>query len=273
VLAPTGRLPGRGNVREGSPAGEATLAGATAGQGGKRPLARSPKLRFDYRKLRNGEASADMDEAIYELYYYPGNASLLPHMALREAGVSFELRLVDRTQDAQRSAKYLQLNPSGRIPVLVQGDLVLFEAAAITMHLADQHPASGLAPPVGTPKRAQFYKWMVHLTNTPQVEYRAWFYPWQHTVDQGTADAVKQASGARLDRMFDVIAGQLGAGPWLLGNHFSAADLFLLMLVRWGRGMPRPPVTCRNFMTTLNGYSLARPFRPPSTEGIAEPFI
>ena len=126
-----------------------------------------------------------MNKAIYELHYYPGNASLLPHMALREAGAPFVLHLVDRTQDAQRSAEYLQLNPSGRIPVLVQGDLVLFEAAAVTMHLADQHPEADLAPPVGTPERAQLYKWMVHLLNTPQVEYRAWFYPWQHTWTRG----------------------------------------------------------------------------------------
>jgi glutathione S-transferase len=47
------------------------------------------------------------------------------------------------------------------------------EAAAITLHLADQHPQAGLAPMPGTPERAQFYKWMVHLTNTAQSEYRA----------------------------------------------------------------------------------------------------
>ena len=66
------------------------------------------------------------------LYYYPGNASLLPHMALREAGAPFELRLVDRTKNAQNSAEYLALNPNGRIPTLIDGDLVLFETAAIT---------------------------------------------------------------------------------------------------------------------------------------------
>jgi len=211
---------------------------------------------------------------MYALYYYPGNASLLPHMALREAGVPFELRLVDRAQDAQNSVEYLRLNPNGRIPVLVQGDLVLFEAAAITLHLADRHPEAGLAPLPGTPERAQFYKWMVHLTNTPQAEYRAWFYPWQHVADPGAADAVKQASGERLGRMFDVIADQLGDGPWLLGERFSAADLFLLMLVRWGRAMPRPPRS----LPSLAGHAqrvLARPAVQAAfaAEGLGEPFI
>ncbi len=178
---------------------------------------------------------------MYALYYYPGNASLLPHMVLREIGAPFELRLVDRTQDAQKSADYLRLNPNGRIPVLIDGDLVLFETAAIVLHLVDLHPEAGLAPLPGTPERAQFYKWMVHLTNTPQAEYRAWFYPWQHVADRAAAESVKQASGERLRHMFKVISDQLGKGPWLLGERFSAADLFLFMLVRWGREMPHPP--------------------------------
>jgi glutathione S-transferase len=175
------------------------------------------------------------------LYYYPGNASLLPHMILREVGAKFELRLVDRTQNAQRSAEYLKLNPNGRIPVLVDDGLVLFETAAIALHLVDKFPDSGLAPPVGTPERAQFYKWMVHLTNTPQAEYRAWFYPHEHVTDETAAPTVQDAAGARLNGMFDRIADQLGQGPWLLGDRFSAADLFLFMLIRWGRAMPRPP--------------------------------
>ena len=178
---------------------------------------------------------------MYALYYYPGNASLLPHMALREIGATFELRLVDRTQDAQKSPDYLRLNPNGRIPVLIDGDLVLFETAAIVLHLVDRHPEAGLAPLPGTSERAQFYKWMVHLTNTPQAEYRAWFYPWQHVADRAMHESVKQAAGERLGRMFKVIAEQLGEGPWLLGQRFSAADLFLFMLVRWGRQMPHPP--------------------------------
>lgn len=211
---------------------------------------------------------------MYTLYYYPGNASLLPHMALREAGAPFELRLVDRSQDAQNSAEYLRLNPNGRIPVLVQGDLVLFETVAITLHLADQHPDAGLAPAPGTPERGHFYKWMVHLTNTPQAEFRAWFYPRQHVADPVAADSVKQAAGERLGRMFDVIAAQLGDGPWLLGERFSAADLFLLMLVRWGRAMPRPPRAVPQLARHAERV-LARPAVQAAfaAESLAEPFI
>lgn len=185
------------------------------------------------------------------LYYYPGNASLLPHMMLREIGEPFEMRLVDRDNNAQKSAEYLRLNPNGRIPVLVDDDLVLFETVAIALHLVDKFPQAGLAPAVGTKERAEFYKWMIHLTNTPQAEFRAWFYPHEHVSDEAAAPSVKEAAGERLNRMFDVISAQLGDKTWLLGDRFSAADLFLFMLIRWGRGMPRPPRALPN----LNAFA------------------
>ena len=208
------------------------------------------------------------------LYYYPGNASLLPHMALREAGAPFELRLVDRANNAQRSAQYLALNPNGRIPTLIDGDLVLFETAAIAMHIADRFPQAGLAPPPGAADRPRFTKWMIHLTNTPQAEYRAWFYPWEFVADRAASESVKQAAGERLGRIFDVIAAQLGEGPWLLGEQFSAADLFLTMLVRWGRGLPRPP----RDVPALGAHAarvLARPAVQATlaAEGLKAPFV
>jgi glutathione S-transferase len=195
---------------------------------------------------------------MYALYYFPGNASLLPHMMLREIGAEFELRLVDRSRNAQKSAEYLRLNPNGRIPVLLDGDLVLFETAAVALHLADRHPEAGLAPALGTPERAQFYKWMAHLTNTPQAEFRAYFYPHEHVSDEAAAPSVKEAAEVRLNGMFDRIAAQLGEGPWLLGERFSAADLFLFMLIRWGRGMGRPPRALPN-LDALAQRVLARP--------------
>lgn len=208
------------------------------------------------------------------LYYYPGNASLLPHMMLREIGVPFELRLVDRNQNVQKSAEYLKLNPNGRIPVLVDDDLVLFETAAIVLHLADKYPQAGLAPAIGTKERAEFYKWMVHLTNTPQAEYRAWFYPNEHVTDEAAAPTVKAAAEKRLNHMFDVISEQLGDKTWLLGDRFSAADLFLFMLIRWGRGMPRPPRSIPN-LKALADRVLARPAVQETLrdEGIQEPFF
>lgn len=210
----------------------------------------------------------------YVLHYFPGNASLLPHMMLREIGATFELCLVDRAAGAQHSPEYLRLNPHGRIPVLVQGSTVLYETAAIALHLAERHPEAGLAPPPGDPARADFLKWMIHLTNTPQPEYRAWFYPHEHVADPAAAPAVRAQAELRLGGMFDRIAGLLGAGPWLLGERFSAADLFLFMLIRWGRAMPRPPRALAP-LDALAGRVVRRPAvrAALAAEGLGEPLF
>lgn len=65
---------------------------------------------------------------MYQLHYFPSNANAAPHMVLEEIGQKYELVLVDRAKNAQKSKEYLKINPNGRIPVLVDGDLVLFES-------------------------------------------------------------------------------------------------------------------------------------------------
>ena len=90
---------------------------------------------------------------MYQLHYFPSNANAAPHMVLEELSQKYELVLGDRTKNAQKSKEYLKINPNGRIPTLVDGDLVMSEAAAIVLHLVDQHPEAGLAPKVGTPER------------------------------------------------------------------------------------------------------------------------
>jgi glutathione S-transferase len=177
---------------------------------------------------------------MYTLYYYPSNASLAPHMVLEEIGAPYELALVDRSANEHKSARYLKLNPSGLIPVLIDGDLVLTEAAAICLHLADCHPAAGLAPAVGTAERAQLYKWLLYLSNTLQAELISYFYP--ERLGGGAAETVKANAEARIGKMLDLIEHHLayGGGPWMLGSHYTIVDPYLLMLARWTRGFAHP---------------------------------
>jgi glutathione S-transferase len=209
------------------------------------------------------------------LYYYPSNASMAPHMVLEEIGAPFELSRVDRENNAHKGAAYLRLNPNGAIPTYVDGDLVLFEAAAICLHLADTNPEAGLAPALGTAERAQFYKWLIHLTNTVQAELLTYFYPERLVDDAAAATAVKAHAEARLGEMFDRIEAALAAGgPYLLGARFSAADLYLLMLARWTRGMKNParnrPATRRLLDRLIERPAVKRAF---ATEKIAAPLF
>ena len=179
------------------------------------------------------------------LHYYPGNASFTPHVLLREAGAPFELKLVKRMEGAHKLPDYLKLNPNGLIPVLVDGDLVLYETAAICLYLADRFPAAALAPPPGSVQRAHFYKWLAWLTNTLQATLIVYFYPerWVDDGDAAAAAQVKARAMSKVHAMLDQLDAQLAShgGPWLLGAESSAVDAYAFMLCRWTRGFPTRP--------------------------------
>ena len=212
------------------------------------------------------------------LHYHPGNASMTPHMLLEEIGVPFELAFVDRDHGALRSAEFLKLNPNGKIPVLVDGDLVLYETAAICLHLADRFPDAKLAPPFGTAERAHFYKWLVWCTSTLQAMLMHFFYP-ARLVDEGNASGateVKAHARAQIGMMLDTIDAELAAHgrPWLLGDTFSAVDPYLLMLGRWTRSFDRPARSLRYVGPYLQRV-LARPAvqRAFATEKLPAPYV
>ncbi|HEX4857836.1 MAG TPA: glutathione S-transferase family protein [Usitatibacteraceae bacterium] len=176
-----------------------------------------------------------------QLYYYPSNASMAPHMVLEEIGCLFELVLVDRAQNAHKSADYLKLNPTGLIPLLVDDGTPIHQAAAICLHLADRFPDSGLAPPVGSAQRARLYSWLMYLTNTLQAELLHYFYPERMADDAAMAARVKAHAEIRVVEMLDLLENHLaGSGPFVLGDSLSIADHYLLMLCRWTRMHARP---------------------------------
>jgi glutathione S-transferase len=191
---------------------------------------------------------------MYQLYYYPANANAAPHMLLEELGTDYELVLVDRAVNGQKSKAYLKVNPNGRIPALVDQDLVVFEAAAIVLHLVDKHPDAGLAPKIGTPQRANFYQWLTFLTNSLQEELMIWQYPDRLTGDDAAATAiVKRGAEARASAFLDVVEDHLKAnGPLFLGDKLSTADFYLVMLSRWARPMSKPPRARPNIARLLD---------------------
>jgi len=214
--------------------------------------------------------------ALLQLHYYPGNASMTPHMLLEEMGLPFELVLVDRASDAHKSPEYLKLNPNGTIPVMVDGALVLYETAAICLHLVDAHPQAGLAPAVGTHERAQFYKWLVWMTNTLQATLMTFHYP-ERAADSAEAVAqVKARAEARVGGMLDQLDAELArhARPWLLGDRFTALDPYALMLGRWTRSFDRPARSLPHLGPHLRRV-LARPAvqRVFQREGLGDPLL
>jgi len=214
-----------------------------------------------------------------QLHYHPSDASIAPHLLLEELGVPFELVLVDRERQAHKSPGYLALNPNGLIPVLVEatpeGDLVLYETAAICLRLVDTHPAGGLAPAPGSTARAHFDKWLVWLTNTLQAALIIYFYPERWADDASAIAQVKAHAEARIGAMLDQLDAELAArGPWLLGATFSAVDLYAFVLCRWTRGFARPARSLSHLGAYLQRV-LARPAvqRVFATEAIVAPLV
>jgi glutathione S-transferase len=176
-----------------------------------------------------------------QLHYHPSDASLMTHIFLEELGVPFELKRVDRARNAQKSPEYLKLNPNGLIPVLVDGDLVLYETPAILLHLADTHPSSGLVPALGTSERAHCYKWLVWLSNSLQATLVQYFYAERYVPEAGLAD-FRARTEARIVPLLDQLEAQLqtSGGPWLLGASYSAADCMAFVICCWTRDLQRP---------------------------------
>ena len=216
---------------------------------------------------------------MYLLHHFPGTAAMAPHLLLRHIGVPFRLEAIDRENDGHKRPEYLALNPSGRIPVLIDGDLVLFETAAICLHLADRHPEAKLAPALGTPQRAELYKWLMFLTNSPQPDLVAFYYSDRFTVDHGETAlaACRAAAEKRCMDWFHILDQQLADGrPYLLGADLTLVDYYLFMLGRWGRNFT--PGQCPRDLPHLGPF-LQRMCRHPvvaatcEAEGLAAPFV
>lgn len=179
------------------------------------------------------------------LYWRQGTAAMAPHAALAEIGVAYRLVEIDR-ETAQDDPSYRALNPLGVVPTLVDGDVVVSESAAILLYLADRYPEARLAPD----DRADFYRWLVFMTNTMQTCLLRFFYP-----ERYGGPEVEQIAAAEAGRLFALVDESLEGREWLVGEHRSAADLFLFMLTRWGRRLDFPawdrPRVRAHFLRTL----------------------
>jgi glutathione S-transferase len=213
---------------------------------------------------------------MYQLHYFPGNASLAPHMLLEEIGVPYELLLVERANQAHKSPAYLKLNPNGLIPVLVDGDLVLYETAAICLYLADSHPQAELVPALGTAERAHLYKWLMWLTNTLQATLILYFYPERWADEPQAVAQVKAHAEAKIGVLLDQLDAELArhGKPWLLGEDYSAVDSYAMLMCRWTRGFARPARSLPHLGPYLQRV-LARPAvqRSFAQEGLEKPWV
>ena len=144
-----------------------------------------------------------------------------------------------------------KINPNGLVPALKLGDgRVMFETAAMVLYLADRYPDAGLAPAGDDPDRAHYYQWLLFLADTIQAAYKRYYWPHRFITDEGDLENMKprirEQTVHDLLGHWAIVEENLAGRQWMLGDDFSAADIYMLMLAHWFRPVDDLFARCPN---------------------------
>lgn len=168
-----------------------------------------------------------MSELIF--YTNPMSRGRIVRWMLEEIGQPYETRVVG-FGPSMKSPDYLRLNPMGKVPTLLHGNAVVTECAAICAYLADAFPQAGLAPAPDTPERGAYYRWLFFGAGPVEAAATNGSMDWQ-TEDPQLQGRLGYGS---LDRVLDTLESLFDGRRWILGEQFSAADVYLGAQMAWG---------------------------------------
>ncbi len=188
-----------------------------------------------------------------KLYYSPGACSLSPHIALLEAGLPFELVLAStKTKKLADGTDFYSINAKGSVPVLELADgQRLTEGPAIVQYIADQAPASQLAPAAGTMARYRLMEWLNFITSELHKGFSPLFNP-------ATPEAFKAIASAKLSERLKWVDEQLEGKTYLMGDTFTVADGYLFTVASWGKYVGVDIAPMKN-LSAFVGRVAARP--------------
>ena len=171
------------------------------------------------------------------LYHAAPSRSITTHWMLEELGVPYRLEVLDLQAEDNRRPEYLAINPLGKVPALTHGDVLVTETAAICAYLADAFPEAGLGVPMDSPDRGPYLRWLFFapVTAEPAVLWETLDLP----NDPGYQPFAALADVARV--LADAVRGR----QYIVGDHFTAADVMLGSMIMWGTQLmpvlPRHP--------------------------------
>ena len=169
----------------------------------------------------------------YNLYYDQLSAAEGIRVLLEEIGLPYKLIPSFKDRSKPRPVEQLEINPNGWLPVLTWEKTGMYECAAITLFLCDKYPESNLAPLPNEPERAVFLQTLIYFSNSVQTAFQTFYYP-DRFVDKQQIEANAQRRGIqRLRETWNVVNEQIDDKVWILGNRFSAVDIYLFMLTTW----------------------------------------
>jgi len=169
-----------------------------------------------------------------KLYYSPGACSVVPHIALEEAGAEFAALRIPLAEGANLKPEYLAVNPHARLPALGTDHGVITENIAVLNFLADRFGAAGSVPrgdPVAAARVNELLAW---FASSVHITFAQIWRGNRFTEDQGLWPALEAGGRKVLGRQFDEIE-TLCVDEWLVPGQFTAADSYALTFLRWAR--------------------------------------
>jgi glutathione S-transferase len=163
-----------------------------------------------------------------KLYFTSGACSMASNIALREAGIPFEMSKVDKRTKRVDGVEFVTINPKGYVPALRLDDgQVLTENVAVLQYIADLNPAAKLAPPAGTMERYRLQEWLSFINSEVHKAFTPLFSP-------EATEETKTYARNNLAKRLAYLEGALGDNKYLMGDQFTVADAYLFTVLGWG---------------------------------------
>lgn len=166
-----------------------------------------------------------MSELIF--YTNPQSRGQIARWMLEESGAKYETVVLE--YGSMKTPEYLAINPMGKVPAIKHGDVVVTEVPAICAYLADQFPEQNLAPKVSDPLRGTYYRWLFFTAGPLEMAVTAKSMQWEVPPERE-----RMVGFGNESLLFNALEGALAAGPWICGEQFTAADVYVGSQLRWG---------------------------------------
>lgn len=166
------------------------------------------------------------------LYTVPGSCAFASHIALEMAGADYEVRLAPRA-GGRTAESFFEVNPKGRVPALVTAEGVLTETPAILYYIAQTHPESGLVQMENPWLFARLQSFCAYLCATVHVAHAHGHRGYRWADEESSFKDMTSKVPQNMEECFRLIESEMFEGPWVLGDAFSIADIYLLAIARW----------------------------------------
>jgi glutathione S-transferase len=162
-----------------------------------------------------------------KLYYTTGACSMASNIALREAGIPFEMSKVDKRTKRVDGVEFVTINPKGYVPALRLDDgQVLTENVVVLQYIADLNPAAKLAPPAGTMERYRLQEWLSFINSEVHKAFTPLF-------SSEATEETKTYARNYLAKRLAYLEGALGDNKYVMGDQFTVADAYLFTVLGW----------------------------------------